>query len=88
MIPAGLKAGSMAYKMLKTLYKAKKGVRAGANKASLALGAKGAYTSAQVAKTVGKKVTQGSRATGKFMKKYPKASSFAGGVATISFLDD
>ena len=35
-----------------------------------------------------KKVHSGSRQVGKFVKKNPKLSSFAGGMATISFLDD
>nr|BAR37813.1 hypothetical protein [uncultured Mediterranean phage uvMED] len=35
-----------------------------------------------------KKVHSGSRQVGKFVKKNPKSSSFLGGMATISFLDD
>ena len=47
MIPAGLKAGSMALKMLRTLYKAKKGIRTGASTSSKFLATKGMDKSAK-----------------------------------------
>ena len=88
MIPAGLKAGSMALKMLRTLYKAKKGIRTGASTSSKFLATKGMDKSAKVAEAVGKKVTSGSRAVGKTIKKYPKSASAVGGAIGFDLIDD
>ena len=88
MIPAGLKAGSMALKMLKTLYKAKKGIRTGASTSSKFLATKGMDKSAKVAEAVGKKVTSGSRQVGKTIKKYPKSASAVGGAIAFDIFDD
>ena len=88
MIPAGLKAGSMALKMLRTLYKAKKGIRTGASTSSKFLATKGMDKSAKVAEAVGKKVTSGSRQAGKTIKKYPKTASAVGGAIAFDIFDD
>ena len=88
MIPAGLKAGSMALKMLRTLYKAKKGIRTGASTSSKFLASKGMDKSAKVAEAVGKKVTSGSRQAGKTIKKYPKTASAVGGAIAFDIFDD
>nr|BAR32281.1 hypothetical protein [uncultured Mediterranean phage uvMED] len=88
MIPAGLKAGSMALKMLRTLYKAKKGIRTGASTSSKFLATKGMDKSAKVAEAVGKKVTSGSRAVGKTIKKYPKSSSALAGAIGYDIFDN
>ena len=88
MIPAGIKAGSMAFKMLRTLYKAKKGVRTGASKSSKFLASKGFDKSAKIAEGVGKKVTSGSRKAGKTIKKYPKTASAVGGAIAFDIFDD
>ena len=87
MIPAGIKAGSMAFKMLRTLYKAKKGVRTGASKSSKFLASKGFDKSAKIAEGVGKKVTSGSRQAGKTIKKYPKSSAAIGGAVGWDLID-
>ena len=88
MIPAGIKAGSMAFKILRTLYKAKKGIRTGANTSSKFLATKGMDKSAKVAEAVGKKVTSGSRQVGKTIKKYPKSASAVGGAIAFDIFDD
>ena len=88
MIPAGIKAGSMAFKILRTLYKAKKGIRTGANQSSKFLSTKGFDKSAKIAEGVGKKVTSGSRQVGKTIKKYPKSASAVGGAIAFDIFDD
>ena len=88
MIPAGIKAGSMAFKILRTLYKAKKGVRTGATQSSKFLASKGFDKSAKVAEGLGKKVTSGSRQVGKTIKKYPKSASAVGGAIGYDIFDD
>ena len=88
MIPMGMKAGSMGLKILKTLYKGK--AKIGKGSAYLADKAgKAKFTGTSKAITgASKKIHSGSKIVGKTIKKYPKGSSFAGGVATVSFLDD
>ena len=78
----------MALKMLKTLYKAKKGIRTGASTSSKFLATKGMDKSAKVAEAVGKKVTSGSRQVGKTIKKYPKSASAVGGAIAFDIFDD
>ena len=78
----------MALKMLRTLYKAKKGIRTGASTSSKFLATKGMDKSAKVAEAVGKKVTSGSRQVGKTIKKYPKSASAVGGAIAFDIFDD
>ena len=78
----------MALKMLRTLYKAKKGIRTGASTSSKFLATKGMDKSAKVAEAVGKKVTSGSRQAGKTIKKYPKTASAVGGAIAFDIFDD
>ena len=78
----------MALKMLRTLYKAKKGIRTGASTSSKFLATKGMDKSAKVAEAVGKKVTSGSRQVGKTIKKYPKTASAVGGAIAFDIFDD
>ena len=87
MIPA-VAAGSVGLRILKTLYKGKKKIGQGSAYLADKAG-KAGFTGASKAITgASKKVHSGSRKVGKFVKKNPKLSSFAGGMATISFLDD
>ena len=88
MIPAGVKAGSMAFHMLRTLYKSKKLVRTGANKASKFAASKNWGKSAKAAEAVGKKITSGSRQVGKTIKKYPKSASAIGGAIAWDMFDN
>ena len=78
----------MALKMLRTLYKAKKGIRTGASTSSKFLATKGMDKSAKVAEAVGKKVTSGSRQVGKTIKKYPKSASAVGEAIAFDIFDD
>ena len=87
MIPAGLKAGTFAFHMLKTLYKGKKAIRTGADVSSKWIAKKGFGETAQVASGMGKKITKASRWTGKKIKKYPKTASAIGGAPARDLLD-
>ena len=78
----------MALKMLRTLYKAKKGIRTGASTSSKFLATKGMDKSAKVAEAVGKKVNSGPRQAGKTIKKYPKTASAVGGAIAFDIFDD
>jgi len=87
MIPV-VEAGTMGLRILKTLYKGKK-KRGSASKKVADKAGKAGFTGTSKAITgASKKIHSGSRQVGKFVKKNPKASSFEGGVATISFLED
>ena len=85
LIPA---AGSVGLRILKTLYKAKRKVGKGSALVADKAGKAGFTGTSKAITGASKKIHSGSRQVGKFVKKNPKASSFAGGVATISFLDD
>ena len=85
LIPA---AGSVGLRILKTLYKAKRKVGKGSALVADKAGKAGFTGTSKAITGASKKLHSGSRQVGKFVKKNPKASSFAGGVATISFLDD
>ena len=84
-IPAG---ASVGLRILKTLYKGKRKIgKASAIVADKA--GKSGFTGTSKAITgASKKIHSGSKIVGKTIKKYPKGSSFLGGAATISFLDD
>ena len=88
MIPAGIKAGSMAFNILRTLYKGKKMIRTGTKASSKFLASKNMGTSAKIAEGVGKKVTSGVRTTQKTIKKYPKTASAVGGAIAFDIFDD
>ena len=88
MIPVGLKAGSVALRMLKTLYKAKKKVGKGtsfvADKA-----AKGGFTKTSKAITgASQKVHSGLRKTKALAKEYPKSAAALGGAIGYDIFDD
>ena len=87
MIPA-VAAGTMGLRILKTLYKGKKKLGKGTALVADKAGKAGFTGTSKAITGASKKLHSGSRQVGKFVKKNPKASSFAGGVATISFLDD
>ena len=84
-IPAG---ASVGLRILKTLYKGKRKIgKASAIVADKA--GKAGFTGTSKAITgASKKIHSGSKIVGTTIKKYPKGSSFAGGVAAVSFLDD
>jgi hypothetical protein len=87
MIPLAA-AGTMGLRILKTLYKGKKKLGKGSALVADKAGKAGFTGTSKAITGASKKIHSGSRQVGKFVKKNPKASSFAGGVATISFLDD
>ena len=87
MIPA-VAAGTMGLRILKTLYKGKKKLGKGSALVADKAGKAGFTGTSKAITGASKKIHSGSRMAGKTIKKYPKSSSFAGGVATISFLDD
>ena len=87
MIPV-VAAGTMGLRILKTLYKGKKKIGAASKMAADKAGKAGFTGTSKAITGASKKVHSGSRQVGKFVKKNPKLSSFAGGMATISFLDD
>ena len=85
MIPV---AGTVGLRILKTLYKGKKMIGSGAKKASKFAADKGFAGTSKAITGTSNRVHQGTKYVSKKIRKNPKASSFAGGVATISFLDD
>jgi len=85
LIPA---AGSVGLRILKTLYKAKRKVGKSTKVVAKTVGQAGFTGTSKAITGASKKIHSGSRQVGKFVKKNPKLSSFAGGAATISFLDD
>ena len=87
MIPA-VAAGTMGLRILKTLYKGKKKLGKGSALVADKAGKAGFTGTSKAITGASQKIHSGSRMAGKTIKKYPKSSSFAGGVATISFLDD
>ena len=87
MIPA-VAVGTMGLRILKTLYKGKKKLGKGSALVADKAGKAGFTGTSKAITGASKKIHSGSRQVGKTIKKYPKSSSFAGGVATISFLDD
>jgi hypothetical protein len=88
MIPAGIKAGSMAFNVLRTLYKGKKAIRKGASTSSKFLASKNMPGIAKGAEGVGKGVTKATRYTQKKLKKYPKTASAVGGAIAFDIFDD
>tara|TARA_E500000331_G_scaffold182593_1_gene175933 strand:- start:47 stop:382 length:336 start_codon:yes stop_codon:yes gene_type:complete len=87
MIPV-VAAGTMGLRILKTLYKGKKKIGSATKMAADKAGKAGFTGTSKAITGASKKIHSGSRKVGKFIKKNPKTSSFAGGAATISFLDD
>ena len=87
MIPA-VAAGSVGLRILKTLYKGKKKIGSATKMAADKAGKAGFTGTSKAITGASKKLHSGSRQVGKFIKKKPKASSFAGCIATISFLDE
>ena len=84
-IPAG---ASVGLRILKTLYKGKRKIGKGSAILADKAGKAGFSGASKAITGASKKIHSGSRIVGKTIKKYPKGSSFAGGVAAVSFLDD
>ena len=84
-IPAG---ASVGLRILKTLYKGKRKIGKGSAIVADKVGKAGFSGTSKAITGASKKIHSGSKIVGKTIKKYPKGSSFAGGVAAVSFLDD
>ena len=84
-IPAG---ASVGLRILKTLYKGKRKIGKASAIVADKAGKAGLVGTSKAITGASKKVHSGSKIVGKTIKKYPKGSSFAGGVAAVSFLDD
>ena len=84
-IPAG---ASVGLRILKTLYKGKRKIGKGSAILADKVGKAGFSGTSKAITGASKKIHSGSRIVGKTIKKYAKGSSFAGGIATVSFLDD
>ena len=84
-IPAG---ASVGLRILKTLYKGKRKIGKASAIVADKVGKAGFTGTSKAITGASKKIHSGSKIVGKTIKKYPKGSSFAGGVAAVSFLDD
>ena len=87
MIPAGIKAGTAAFKILRGLYRGKKAVRSGTKSASKFFASKKMPGTAKFAESVGKQTTKATRYATKTVKDNPKTSSFIGGAMIWDILD-
>ena len=79
MIPAGLKAGSMALRFLRTLYGAKAKVGKASKAASSFAGKKGFTKTSQFITGASQKTHKGTKWAKRKIKKYPKSSAALGG---------
>tara|TARA_R100000329_G_C7582551_1_gene206380 strand:- start:683 stop:952 length:270 start_codon:yes stop_codon:yes gene_type:complete len=87
MIPAGIKAGTAAFKILRGLYRGKKAVRSGTKSASKYFASKKMPGTAKFAESVGKQTTKATRYATKTVKDNPKTASFVGGAMIWDILD-
>ena len=87
MIPAGIKAGTAAFKILRGLYRGKKAVRSGTKSASKFFASKKMPGTAKFAESVGKQTTKATRYATKTVKDNPKTASFIGGAMIWNILD-
>ena len=87
MIPAGLKAGSMALRFLRTLYKAKAKVGKTSKAAASFAGKKGFTKSSQFITGASQKTHKGTKLAKRYIKKYPKSSAAIGGAIGWDILD-
>tara|TARA_R100000479_G_scaffold1804_1_gene1155 strand:+ start:233 stop:502 length:270 start_codon:yes stop_codon:yes gene_type:complete len=87
MIPAGIKAGTAAFKILRGLYRGKKAVRSSTKSASKFFASKKMPGTAKFAESVGKQTTKATRYATKTVKDNPKTASFVGGAMIWDILD-
>ena len=87
MIPAGLKAGSMALRFLRTLYGAKAKVGKASKAASSFAGKKGFTKTSQFITGASQKTHKGTKLAKKYIKKYPKSSAAVGGAIGYDIFD-
>ena len=88
MIPAGLKAGSMALIFLRTLYGAKAKVGKASKAASSFAGKKGFTKTSQFITGASQKTHKGTKWAKRKIKKYPKSSAALGGAIGWDILDN
>ena len=88
MIPAGIKAGSMAFKMLRMLYKAKKKIGTGSKIAADTAAKKGFTKTSQFISGTAKKTHSGTMKAKKLAKKYPKSAAAITGAIGYDIFDD
>ena len=88
MIPAGLKAGSMALRFLRTLYGAKAKVGKASKAAASFAGKKGFTKSSQFITGASQKTHKGTKLAKRYIKKYPKSSAAIGGAIGWDILDN
>ena len=88
MIPAGLKAGSMALRFLRTLYGAKAKVGKASKAAASFAGKKGFTKSSQFITGASQKTHKGTKLAKRYIKKYPKSSAAVGGAIGWDMLDN
>ena len=88
MIPAGLKAGSMALRFLRTLYGAKAKVGKASKAAASFAGKKGFTKTSQFITGASQKTHKGTKLAKRKIKKYPKSSAALGGAIGWDMLDN
>jgi hypothetical protein len=87
MIPAGLKAGSMALRFLRTLYGAKAKVGKASKAASSFAGKKGFTKTSQFITGASQKTHKGTKLAKRYIKKYPKSAAALGGAVGWDIID-
>ena len=88
MIPAGLKAGSMALRFLRTLYGAKAKVGKASKVAAGFAGKKGFTKTSQFISGASQKTHRGTKWAKRTIKKYPKSSAALGGAVGWDIIDN
>ena len=87
MIPAGLKAGSMGLKFLRTLYKGKAKIGKASKSAASFSAKKGHAKTSQFITGVSQKTHKGTKWAKRTIKKYPKSSAAIGGAVGWDLID-
>ena len=87
MIPAGLKAGPMALRFLRTLYGAKAKVGKASKAASSFAGKKGFTKTSQFITGASQQTHKGTKLAKRYIKKYPKSSAALGGAVGWDIID-
>ena len=87
MIPAGLKAGSMGLKFLRTLYKGKAKIGSASKKAASFAAKKNYAKTSQFITGVSQKTHKGTKWAKRTIKKYPKSSAAIGGAVGWDLID-
>ena len=88
MIPAGLKAGSVGLRILRTLYGAKAKVGKASKAAASFAGKKGFTKTSQFITGASQKTHKGTKWAKRKIKKYPKSSAALGGAIGWDMLDN